>query len=177
MQPNVAPVPPFDVAAGVFDHDHRLDAFGLFDRRVDVSLERDFPASAKALVRGDDDLGFRVRDAARQRIGREAAEHDRMDRADARASEHCVSRLGNHGQVDRDAITLLDAVGFQDIGEMSDPIRELRIGNMLGFRGIVTFPNDRGLVRALGQVPIDAIVRNVGDAVLEPFDRDILSVE
>ena len=177
MQPNVAPVSPRDVAAGVPDDDHGLDHLGFLERRIDIGLERHFPASTKTLVRGDDDLGSGVRDAACEGLGREAAKHDRMDRADARASQHRVSRLGNHGQVDRDPIAFLDALAFQHIGEKSDLTRKLGIGDMLGLRGIVAFPEDRGLVRALGQVPIDAIVSDVGDAVFEPFDRDVVGVE
>ena len=177
VQPDVAPVPPADVAARVPDDDHGLDAAHFLDRRVDVGLERNLSAAAKTLVRGDDDVGFGVRDAAGDGLGREAAEHDRMDRADARASEHRIGRLGNHWQVDRDAIALLDAVSFQHIGEKSDATRKLRIGDVGGLRGIVAFPDDGRLVGALGQMPIDAIVGDVGDSVLEPFDRDVVRVE
>ena len=177
MQPNVAPVSPADVVAGVPDNDHGLDAAHFLNRRIDISLEGNFPAATKTLVRGDNDVGFGVRDAAGDGLGREAAEHDGMDGANARAGEHRIGHLGNHGQVDRDPIALLDAVAFQHIGEKSDATRELSIGDVGGLRGIVAFPDDRRLVRALRQMPIDAIVSDVGDAVLEPFDRDIVGVE
>ena len=177
VQPDVAPGPPCDVAAGVPDDDHRLDAAGFFGRRVDIGLERHLPAAAKTFVRGDHDLGFGVGDAAGEGVGREAAEHHRMDGADARASEHRVSRLGNHRQIDGDAIALPDAAAFQHVGETAHPIRKLGIGDVLRLRGIVALPDDRGLARALGQMPIDAIVRDIGDAVLEPLDRDIVGVE
>ena len=39
--------------------------------------------------------------------------------------------------------------------------------------GIVAFPDDRGLVGALGQMAVDAVVGDVQRAVLEPFDRDV----
>ena len=42
-------------------------------------------------------------------FGREAAEHDRMDRADARAGEHREQRLGHHRHVEDDAVALGDA--------------------------------------------------------------------
>ncbi len=177
MQPNVAPVSPADVVASVPDNDHGLDAAHFLNRRIDIGFERNLPAATKTLVRGDDDVGFGVRDAAGDGLGREAAEHDGMDCANARASEHRVGRLGDHRQVDCDPIALLDAVAFQHIGEKSDAMRKLSIGDMGGLRGIVAFPDDRRLVRALGQMPIDAIVSDVGDAVLEPFDRDVVGVE
>src|SRR5580704_18604364 len=120
MQPNVASVSPADVITNVPDNDHGLDAAYFLDRRVDIAFERNLPAATKTLVRGDDDVGFGVRDAASDGLGRKAAEHDGMDCANTRASEHRVGRLGDHGQVDRDPIAFLDAMSFQHIGEESD---------------------------------------------------------
>jgi len=34
-------------------------------------------------------------------------------------------------------------------------------------------PDDRGLLAALGKMPVDAVPGDVEDAVLEPFDRDV----
>ena len=150
IQPHISPGPPADVSASVSDDDHGLDATRLFDSRVDVSLERHLAATAKALVRSNDNFGFGVRDTAREGVWRKAAEHDRMDRAYASASEHRVGRLGNHGQVDRDAVALLDSVTFQHVGEMPDLTGQLRVRDVLGLGGVVAFPDDRGLARALG---------------------------
>jgi hypothetical protein len=50
---------------------------------------------------------------------------------------------------------------------------QLAIGDLLVVVGVVAFPDDGGLVAALLQVPVDAIVGDVGDAVLEPLDRDL----
>src|SRR5688572_31760809 len=49
---------------------------------------------------------------------REAAEHDRVNRADARASEHRDRRVRNHRHVDRDAVAFLDAEPFQRVREL-----------------------------------------------------------
>src|ERR1700722_18186438 len=62
--------------------------------------------------------------------GGEAAEHAGVARADARASQHRVGRLGNHGQVDRDTIALLDALSFQHIREKADGARKLGISDL-----------------------------------------------
>jgi hypothetical protein len=43
-----------------------------------------------------------------------------------------------------------------------------------GFLGIVGLEDDRRLVAALGQMPVDAIRRDVERAVLEPADIDIV---
>src|ERR671935_705563 len=100
-----------------------------------------------------------------------------MDGADARAGEHRVQRLGDHGQIDRDPVALRDVAVAQDIGEFADFVVQLAIGDVLGLRGVVTLPDDRGLIGARGEVPVDAVVGDVEDAVLEPFDRDIARAE
>ena len=98
-----------DRGAGAAHDDDVIDAADLGEGGVGVGLQRDLAAAAHALVGGDDDVGLAVLDAAGERVGREAAEHDRMDRADARAGEHGVGRLRDHRQVDGDAVALLDA--------------------------------------------------------------------
>ena len=84
-----------------------------------------------------------------------------MDGADARAGEHGVGRLGDHRQVDGDAVALLDVAVAQDVGEPADLVVQLLIGDVLGLVGIVAFPDDRGLLGALRQMPVDAIVGGV----------------
>ena len=88
-------------------------------------------AAAQALVGGDDDVALAVLDAVGQAVGREAAEHHRMDRADARAGQHGVGRLGDHRQVDRDAIALLGAQLLQRVGHAADFGVQLAIGDLL----------------------------------------------
>ena len=74
---------------------------------VHVGLERHHRALAPAAVRGDDHLRPGVVHPLPQRLGGEAAEHHRVHRADARAGQHRDGRLGDHRQVDPDAIALL----------------------------------------------------------------------
>src|SRR3546814_14001671 len=64
-----------------------------------VGLQRDLAAAAQALVGGDDAVGLAVLDASGQRVGREAAEHHRVDGADAWAGQHGVGLLGDHRHV------------------------------------------------------------------------------
>ncbi len=154
-----------------------IDAAGLGDGGVGVGLERHLAAAAHALVRGDDHVGFAVGDAPGERVGREAAEHHGMDGADARAGEHGVDRLGDHRQIDGDAVALLDVAVAQDVGEPADLVVQLAVGDVFGLGGVVALPDDRGLVGALGEMAIDAVVGGVEDAVLEPFDRDVAGRE
>jgi hypothetical protein len=48
---------------------------------------------------------------------------------------------------------------------------------MLLVRRVVPFPDDGDLVGAALQVAVDAVVGDVGDAVLEPADRDLAGAE
>ena len=121
---------PADLAAGAAHHQHVLDhdavPGGDVDRLVGILLQRDGLAAAQALVGGDDEGRLAVDDAAGERIRREAAEDDRMDRADARAGEHRIGRFRDHRHVDGDAVALLDAVLLQHIGEAGRHARRAR---------------------------------------------------
>ena len=150
-----------------------VDAAHPLDGGVDVGLERHLAAAAQALVRGDDELGLAALDAAGERVGREAAEHHRMDGAEPRAGEHGIGGFRDHRQVDGDAVAFLDAAVAQHVGEAAHLVVQLAIGDELRFRRVVTLPDDRHLVGAGGEVPVDAVVGGVGGAVLEPFDRDV----
>ena len=66
---------------------------------------------------------------------------------------------------------------LQHIGEAADLLVQFRVGDVPRDGRIVAFPDDRGLIGALRQMPVDAIHRDIGRAVLEPFDRDIMRVE
>src|SRR6185437_9250491 len=75
---------------------------------------------------------------------------------------------------DGDAVALLDALRFQHIGKAADLAMQFFIGDGFGLRGIVAFPEDRGLFGALGQVTVDAVGGDVERTILEPFDREVL---
>ena len=62
-----------------------------------------------APVRRDQDRGLGVVDAVTQRLRAEPGEDDGVNGADARAGEHGDGHLGDHRQVDGDAIPLAHA--------------------------------------------------------------------
>ncbi len=176
VQPDVAAIFPSNVVARI-PHDQdffqRRDAVDIRGR-VDVGLQRHGTAAAHALVRRDDHRRLAVDDAAGQRVRRETAEHDGMDRADARAGEHRDRRFGDHRHIDRDAIAFLDANRFQHVGETANPAVQLAVGDREITVRLVPFPDDRGLVRLVGQVAIDAVVADVQFAVFVPADVQIV---
>ena len=94
----------------------------------------------------------------------------------ARAGEHGVGRLRDHRHVDGDAVALGDVAVAQDVGHPAYFVVQLLIGDLLVVLGIVAFPDDRDLIGARGQMPVDAVVGDVGDAVLVPLDRDVAGV-
>ncbi len=174
VQPDVPTGNPVDGRARAPHDQHLLVALALLQGLIGILLERDRPAAAHALVGRDDELGVAVVDAPRDAVGRKAAEHHRMHRADAGAGQDSVGRLGDHRQIDRDPIALLDAVGFQHVGEFADALVQLAIGDLLVLGRIVALPDDGDLVGAGLQVAVDAVGADVERAVLVPLDRYVL---
>jgi hypothetical protein len=170
---------PGHLAAGAA-HDHDLfDAAGrlLRERRIDVGLQRHLAAAAQALVGGDHELRGAVLDPARQRLRREAAEDDRVDGAEACAGQHRDRRLGDHRQVDRDAVALADAEPLEGVGEAAHVAVQLAVADAAAFLRVVAFPQDRGLFAALGEVPIEAVGRDVELAIAVPANVEVVQVE
>src|SRR5205085_2014589 len=57
-----------------------------------------------------------------------------------------------------------------------DLVVKLLVGDVLGVLGIVTLPDDRGLLGAVFQMAVDAVVGDVGEAILEPLDGDVAGI-
>ena len=75
-----------------------------------------------------------VVDAGGQLRRGEAAEHHRMDGADARAGQHGDHRLGHHRHVDDDAVALADAQVLQHAAQRRHLVAQLGVG--VGARGL-----------------------------------------
>ena len=109
---------------------------------------------------------------SRRALGREAAEHHRMHRADAGAGEQRHRRLRDHRHVDGDPVALGHSLGFERVGQAAHRLVQLAIGQAAGLGRIVALPDDRGLVAAGLEMPVEAVLGDVEHAVLEPLDRD-----
>ena len=93
-----------------------------------------------------------VQNPIRHGLSTEAAEHHGMHGADPGTSQHGDRGLGYHRQVDDDAISRLDSISLQNVGEQAHfPMQLLvRQNPLLAFRsraGGFSLPNDRGFVR------------------------------
>ena len=111
-----------------------MQAFGFvldkLDRFVEQRLVLHDPAGLDAAACREDELRLRVVDAGREFLGRKAAEHHRMHRADARAGEHRDHGLRHHRHIEDDAIALGDAKILHDGGERLHLIQQLGIGEL-----------------------------------------------
>nr|GEY12335.1 hypothetical protein [Tanacetum cinerariifolium] len=177
--PDVAVTVPFDIATGALAHDDLLHAgsFRVGQRPVDVGLHRGFLAATQAFVSGDHHFRFAVDDATGQCFRREAAEHHRMNRTDARAGQHGDHGFGDHWHIDGHHIAAMDILAAQCVGEFADFFMQFAVGNVAALGRVVAFPDDGDRITALGQMAVETVVGNVQSAVGEPFDIDAVVVE
>ena len=136
---------------------------------VDLLLDRRGLALAPRAVDGDQRLGLGELHPLPDRLGREAAEHDVVRRADPRAREHRDDDLGDHRQVDPDDVALLDAEVLQRVGEPLDVAEQIGVGDV-ALLALLAAPVERDAVAAAGlDVAVQAVVGGVQLAAGEPL--------
>ncbi len=128
---------------------------------------------------GDDGLRGGVVDAHGQFVRGEAAEDDRVDRAEAGAGEHGHGRLGDHRHVDDDSIALGHALVGQSPREAGDLVEQFCVGDGTDGVGDRRVVDDGGLIAAaVRDMAVDRVVADVELAVGEPaIDRRIRIVD
>ena len=94
-----------------------------------------------------------------------------MDRANASTGQHGNGQFGHHRQVDGDAVALVDAARLEHVGEFADLFVQFLIGQRSIFPRLVALPDDGDLIAFGIEVPVKAIVRNVGLAAGKPLNR------
>ena len=135
-----------------------LDGWRSAQRRVGGGLEVDGLAAPPAAVGGDEQPRLGVVDAARQRLGGEAAEDDRVRRADAGAGEHGDGQLRDHGHVDGDAVAGADAQLLERVGGLLDLAVQVGVGERPRVAGLAD-PVVGDLVAEAGvDVAVEAVV-------------------
>ena len=152
-----------NVAAGAFVDDgvaHRFTAAHAIGF-VNGGLERNGFATAHLFVSGDNKRRAHVNDALLQTLGREAAEHDRMRHADARAGLHGNHCLNRHRHVDDGAVTFFVTERLQAIGKTANTDVQVAVGNFSDL-AIIGLEDDRGLVfGGCAEVTVEAVVGGV----------------
>ena len=154
-----------------------MDARRRLERGVDRRLELRRLAAPPAAVGGDDDLRLGVVDPAGERLRGEAAEDDRVRRADPGAGEHRDRQLGDHRHVDRDAVAGRDPELEQGVGGLLDLAMEVRVGDRPGVAGLADPVVGDLAAEPVLDVPVDAVVRDVELAADEPAGERQLPLE
>ncbi len=164
------------VAVGIaFPDENLVDALtfllGGFDSEVGAGLVV-YPAAVAVVAIGvNQNAAAGIGGAKATGFSGEAAEDDGMDDAESGASEHGDGQLGDHGHVNGDAITLLQAGKVAEHGgHFVDAAVELLEGDddvvfVLRFRN----EDERGLVLPFCQVTIHAVVAGVELAAHKPL--------
>ena len=111
-----------------------------------------------------------VLDAEAQRLGGEAAEHQRVDGADAGAGQRDHDGFHQHGQVDDDAVALGDAQGQQRVGRLGHQFLELAVGDGAAVAGLALEVQGHLVPAAGGHVAVGAVHGGVELAAVEPAD-------
>ena len=144
------------------------------DRLVEQRLVGARPVLASTPHEADRmSFGSRVFDAGRQLIRREAAEHHRMDGADAGAGQHGDRRFRDHRHVEDDAVALRDAKVLEHGAEHCGLRLQLRIGERALRARDGAVVDDRRLPAPPGRdVAVDGIVAGVAERAGEPAAVD-----
>ena len=115
-------------------------------------------------------------DTGGQRACGEAAEHHRMNRANACAGQHRKGRLGDHRHVDQHPVATLDSQLLVDRRHALHFALQFGKGVHLLFVGLGRDVHQRTVVGPLGSVAVDRVVAKIGLAALEPFHERRLRV-
>jgi hypothetical protein len=133
-------------------------------------------AAAHTGVGRDHDLGLGVVDAHRQVVGREPAEHHRVNRTDPGAGQHGDGGFGDHRHVNDDPVALTHAQRLQYRREAVHFAVQFGVGVNLGFVGFRRDVDQRPLVGAVGQMPVHGVVAKIGLAADKPLAKRRLAV-
>ena len=113
-------------------------------------------------------LGLGVDDPVGQRVRREAPEHHRVHRPDAGAGQHGHRQLGDHRHVDGHPVAPADAEPAQHVGEPGHLHQQLAVGDGPGVARLTLPVEGHRVPAAGGHVTVEAVVRHVQGAPVEP---------
>ncbi|MCY1222413.1 hypothetical protein D9M72_345060 [compost metagenome] len=151
---------------------HQQHLLGLVRREPDGLVQQRLVghhfAGARAGVGADHHARPGILDARGQADRGKAAEHHRMDRADARARQHGKCGFRNHRHVDQHTVALLYAQALQGRSHAADLVVQLSVGIGAGLVGLGRDPVQRWLAGAGRQVAVDRVVAQVGEPADEP---------
>jgi hypothetical protein len=143
------------------------------DRLVEQRLVLDDAARLDAAARREHHLRLGIVEARGKLLCREAAEHHRMNGAEARTGEHRDQRLRHHRHVEDDAVAARDPKVGEHTGERLHFVEQLRVGEpaLLSRNGRII--DDGRLTAASAQdMPIESVETGVADGADIPAAVD-----
>jgi hypothetical protein len=109
VPPQIAPFFPGYFFFGALNDNGFFNGVAFFQSFVGGFFQRHDFSAAIATVGGDQDFRLAIGDTVGESGSAETTEHDRMNGAHARTSQHGDGKLGHHGHVNRNAIARLHA--------------------------------------------------------------------
>ena len=132
------------------------------DGAVEQRLIGDDARALDAAAGRQDQLGLAIVDAGGELFRRKAAEHHRMDGADARAGQHADHRFRHHRHIEDDAVALADAEVAQHGAEQLHLREQAAVGERRVGVGDGRIVDQRRLVVAAGgDVAVERVVAGV----------------
>ena len=155
MPPHIAFGVPLHIAAtALIDHHALHNSLATHrKRRVHRGFKMNRLATAQAFVGGHHHFGTCIENAVMQTFCREAAEHHRMNCAEASACLHRHHRLYAHRHIDHHAITFDHIQRFKPVGKLAYALMQFTI-IYTGDFAIIGFKNQRGFVRLRSKMAV-----------------------
>ncbi|CCJ99693.1 hypothetical protein BN130_2403 [Cronobacter malonaticus 507] len=157
--PEIASFMPFDVSAGAFQYHNMFHAgdAGVFQRVIDVFLQRNGTSGSHAFIGGDNETRAGVDNASGDGLRRKAAENNRVHRANAGAGEHRDGGFRHHRHIDSDHIAFLNAKRGQGVCEAANVAVEFAVANVFVLGRVIAFPDNGGLIAAFVEMPVKTV--------------------
>ena len=168
MPPEITAISPGHFSTGTLINQNAMHIGALLESLIDDALGADNLATTLTLIGSNNDLGTGVNDTVTERVGGETGENDRVDSANARASQESNHGLWNHRKVDSNSVTLLDALLLQGPSDAGDFTEQLSVGNIPALIGLIGLVDDGNLVGVLYGVAIHTVKGSVQATSEEP---------
>ncbi len=168
VPPDGASRGPRHVLSGAADDEHVLDRRDARDGLVGLRLGGDGRPAPVLPVARDEELRARVLDAEPQGLRGEAAEDERVHRADARDREGRDDRLDEHGKVDHDAVAGPDDERREGVGGAGHLLLEVAVGDRPTVAGLALEVQRDLRAASRRDVPVHAVGGDVEAAAREP---------
>ena len=150
--------------------DDVLDSRGIDDGLFNHVLERDRLSPPDRHIGCDHDLRPCTHDPLVEGGRAIPAKNDGMNRPDPGTREHRDHLFGNDRHVDADPVPFCHAQFFEAVCKPLHFAVQLAVGKDPLLVGQLALPDQRHLVAPVAQhVPVEAVIRDVGLAVHEPF--------